>query len=173
MACDKPPNVPRIRTENFPVFAVLLADRVSVLVLVVLPGLKDAVTPTGKLEANRLMLESKPFCGVTVIVDVTLAPCARLNELGDAESAKFGRGVTVSERVVVFDKLPDVPVMVMVTVPRAAASLAVKVSVLVAFVLLGLNAAVTPRGRPEAERLRLLSKPSNGLTVIVLVLFAP
>ena len=59
MACDKPPNVPRIRTEKFPALAVLLADRVSVLLLVVLPGLKDAVTPTGKFEANKLTLGRK------------------------------------------------------------------------------------------------------------------
>ena len=171
--CDRPGDLPRIRTENFPVFAVLLAERVSVLVSIVLRGMNDAVTPLGKPDAVMLTLESKPFSGVTVIVDVTLPSCARLNEPGDADSVKFGRGVTIRDIVMVCDKLPDIPVMVTVTVPRAAASVAVSVSVLAPFVLLGVNAAVTPLGRPEAERLTLLSKPSNGLTVIPLVPFPP
>ena len=127
--CDKPGDLPRIRTENFPVFAVLLAERVSVLVSMVLLGLNDAVTPLGKPDAVMLTLESKPFSGVTVIVDMTLLSCARLNELGDADSVKFGRGVTVRDTVMVCDKLPDIPVMVTVTVPGAAASVAVSVSV--------------------------------------------
>jgi len=71
VVCAKVPKVPRTRTENVPVDAVLLADRVSVLVPVVLLGLKDAVTPRGKPEADKLTLLAKPFCGVTVMVDVT------------------------------------------------------------------------------------------------------
>ena len=62
--------------------------------------------------------------------------------------------------------------MVIVTVPSAAALLAVSVSVLVLVVLLGLNAAVTPLGRPLAERLTLALKPFSWLTVMVLVPFA-
>jgi len=64
--CDKPGDLPRIRTENFPVFAVLLAERVSVLVSMVQLGLNDAVAPLGKPDAVMLTLESKPFSGVTV-----------------------------------------------------------------------------------------------------------
>ena len=173
MVCDKPPDLPRICTECFPVAAVALADRVSVLVPVVLLGLNDAVTPVGKPEADKLTLESNPFCGVTVIVEVPLESCVRLNEFGDADSVKFGRGVTVSETVVECDKFPAVPVMVTVPVPRPAVLLAVSVSVLVAFVLLGLKVAVTPLGKPEAERLTLPSKPPNGLTAISLATFAP
>ncbi len=52
--------------------------------------------------------------------------------------------------------------MVIVTVPSAAALLAVSVSVLVLVVLLGLNAAVTPLGRPLAERLTLALKRFPG-----------
>ena len=58
-------------------------------------------------------------------------------------------------------------------VPSAAVVLAVSVSVLVVVVLPGLNAAVTPPGSPEADRLTLLLKPFSGLTVIVLVPFVP
>ncbi len=63
------------------------------------------------------------------------------------------------ETVTVFVRLPDVPVMVTVAVPTAAVLLAVRVSALVLVVLLGLNEAVTPEGRPEAERLTLPLKP--------------
>ncbi len=59
----------------------------------------------------------------------------------------------------VFVKLPDVPVMVTVTVPVVAVSLAVRVNVLVLVVLLGLNDAVTPLGRPDADKLTVPLKP--------------
>jgi hypothetical protein len=171
--CVKLPEVPRTTTENVPVDALLLADRVSVLVPAVLLGLKDAVTPRGRPEADKLTLAVKPFCGVTAMVDVAFAPRARLNEFGEAEKAKFGKGVTVSESVVVCDNAPDLPVIVTVKVPRVAVLLAVKVSVLVLVGLMGLIAVVTPLGKPEAERLTLALNPFSGVTVMVLVPFAP
>jgi hypothetical protein len=60
---------------------------------------------------------------------------------------------------VIFDKLPDVPVMVNVTVPVAAPLPAVRVNVLVPAVLLGLKEAVTPLGMPDADKLTLPLKP--------------
>src|SRR5260370_22380090 len=84
-----------------------------------------------------------------------------------------GTGWTVREIVVVFVKLPDVPVTVTVTVPVVAVLLAVKVSVLLLAVLPGLNEAVTPLGRPEADKLTLLLKPFTGVTVMVLAPLAP
>jgi hypothetical protein len=96
---------------------------------------------------------------VTVIVLVPLAPCAIVKVFGDAESVKFGGAVTVRERVVAFDKLPDAPVMVTETVPVAAALLAVSVNVLVVVVLPGLNDAVTPLGRPDADKVTLPLNP--------------
>ena len=77
------------------------------------------------------------------------------------------------ESVAVFVKLPEVPVMVTVTVPVVAVLLAVSVNVLVLVVLLGLNDAVTPLGRPEAAKLTLPLKPFCGVTVIVLDPLAP
>jgi hypothetical protein len=74
---------------------------------------------------------------------------------------------------VVLVKPPDVPVMVTVTVPVAAVPLAVSVNVLVLVVLPGLNDAVTPLGRPDADKLTLLLKPFCGVTVIVLAPLAP
>ena len=73
----------------------------------------------------------------------------------------------------VFVKLPDLPVMVSVTVPVAAVLLAVSVNVLVLAVLLGLKDAVTPLGRPDSDKLTLLLKPFRGLTVMVLAPLAP
>ena len=104
---------------------------------------------------------------------VPLAPCATVKLLGDTDRVKFGGAAMVSERVVAFDKLPDVPVIVNATIPMAAVLLAVSVNVLVLAVLLGLNAAVTPVGRPDADRLTLPLKPPCGVTLIVLVPFAP
>ena len=75
--------------------------------------------------------------------------------------------------MVLFVKLPDEPVTVTVTVPVVAVLLAVKVSVLLLAVLLGLNEAVTPLGRPEADKLTLLLKPFSGVTVMVLIPLVP
>jgi hypothetical protein len=77
---------------------------------------------------------------------------------------------TVSLMLVVCVKLPEVPVTVTVMVPVAALLLAVKVTVLVPVAGFGLNPAVTPLGRPEADRLTL---PVNPVIVIVLVPLPP
>src|SRR5712671_4308799 len=84
-----------------------------------------------------------------------------------------GTDWTVREIVALFVKLPDVPVTVTVAVPVVAVLLAVKVNVLVLAVLLGLNDAVTPLGRPDADKLTLPLKPFCGVTVMVLAPLAP
>ena len=172
---DKLPEVPVTVTVTVPVADVLLAVSVNVLVLVVLVGLREADTPLGRPEADKLTLPLKPFCGVRVIVLVPVAPCVMLRLLGDAEIVKFGTGIgfTVREIVVALDKLPEVPVMVTVTVPLADVLLAVSVNVLVLVVLVGLNEADTPLGKPEADKLTLPLKPLCGVTVMVLVALAP
>jgi hypothetical protein len=58
--------------------------------------------------------------------------------------------------------------MVTVEVPAAAVLLAVSVSALVVVALAGLNAAVTPLGRPEAVKATLPVKPFFGVIVSVL-----
>src|SRR6266446_3939252 len=63
--------------------------------------------------------------------------------------------------------------MVTVTVPVVAVLLAVNVKVLVAVAGFGLNDAVTPLGKPEADKLTLPLKPFCGVTVIVLVPLVP
>ena len=73
----------------------------------------------------------------------------------------------------VFVRVPDEPVTVTVIVPVVAVLLAVSVNVLVLAVLLGLNDAVTPLGRPDADKLTLLLKLFCGVTVMVLAPLVP
>src|SRR5215472_5115885 len=146
----KLPEVPVIVTVTVPVVAVLLAVRVKVLVLVVLVALNDTETPPGIPEAEKATLPLKPFSGFTVIVLMALAPCVTVKLLGEAERVKFGGGFTVRESVVALAKLPAVPVMVP-----------------------GLNDAVTPAGKPEADKLTVPLKPLSALIVMVLVPLAP
>lgn len=62
--------------------------------------------------------------------------------------------------VVVFVRVPEVPVTVTVMVPVVAVLLAASVKVLAPVVVgLGLNAVVTPLGRPLADKLTLPLKP--------------
>jgi hypothetical protein len=63
--------------------------------------------------------------------------------------------------------------MVIVPVPVLAAALAVNVNVLDDVAGFGLNAAVTPLGRPDAARLTLPLNPFAGLIVTVLVPLLP
>ena len=70
-------------------------------------------------------------------------------------------GVTVRLTVVVWVKLPDVPVIVTVEVPVAAVLLTASVRTDEA------NDAVTPDGRPDAVKATVPVKPPTGVTVIV------
>lgn len=90
VVCVKLPDVPVTVTVTVPVAAVPLAVSVSVLELVVELGLKEAVTPFGKPELDRVTLLLKPFAGVTVIVLFPLEPCATVRLLGEADKEKSG-----------------------------------------------------------------------------------
>jgi hypothetical protein len=57
-----------------PALAVLLAVRVSVLVLLVDVGEKVAATPLGRPDSERFTAPVNPYCGVTVTVDVAELP---------------------------------------------------------------------------------------------------
>jgi hypothetical protein len=84
---------------------------------------------------------------------------------------KLGTAATVAATVVDSLNVPEVPVMVTLTGPPAMAEL-VAVSVIAlepAVAGLGLNAAVTPLGRPEAEKVTLPANPLAGVTVTVSV----
>lgn len=167
------PEAPVTVTVTVPVVAMLLAVSVKVLVLVALAGLNEAVTPLGRPAADKLTLPLKPLRGVIVMVLEPLDPCVMVRLVGEAESVKFGGGLTAKESVVEFVKLPAVPVIVMVAVPVVAVAVAVSVSVLVPVVLVGLNDAVTPAGKADADKLTVLLKPLSALIVMVLVPLAP
>ena len=77
VVCVKAPEVPWTVTVAGPVVAEALAVRVKVLVVLVLAGLNDAVTPLGRGvlgEIDRATLPVKPLIGFTVIVLVPLLP---------------------------------------------------------------------------------------------------
>lgn len=167
------PEVPVTVTVTVPVVAVPLAASVKALVPVVLPGLNAGVTPLGRPEADKLTLPLKPLSGFTVIVLVPLEPCVMVRLLGEAERVKFGGGFTVRESVVELERFPDEPVMVIVAVPVVAVPLAASVRVVVPVVLVGLNEAVTPLGKPEADKLTLPLKPPCGMRVMLLVTLPP
>ena len=164
--------MPVIVTVKVPVVARLPTVNVNVLVDVPGFGLKAADTPLCKPETENVTPLLKPFEGVITTVIVPFVPRPRLMLVGDAESAKFGAAVTVRETVVEAVKLAQVPVIVTVTVPVAAVALAVKARLLTP-VAPGLKDAVTPFGRPEAERLTAPLNPLNGLTVMVLAPWFP
>jgi hypothetical protein len=79
----------------------------------------------------------------------------------------------VSVRAVDTLRLPEIAVMVSVTVPVAAVALAVKVRVLSVVAGFVLNAAVTPAGRPDVESVTCPLNPLAGVTVIALVTLLP
>lgn len=78
-------------------------------------GLKPAVTPFGRPDADKAIDELKPFKAAVVIVEGPLLPCITETELGDAPMVKSGgRPVTVSLTVVVCVMPLPVPETVMV-----------------------------------------------------------
>lgn len=67
-------DVPVTDRETVPIPAVPLAVSVSTLVLAVLVGLKEAATPFGRPDTDKLTIPVKPFTGTTVIVVVAAVP---------------------------------------------------------------------------------------------------
>ena len=165
-------------TVAVPVVALALAARVKVLDDVDAVGLKLAVTPVGRPDAENVTFPVKPLIGVTVIVLVPLLPCTTLSEDGLEDKEKFFADVfTVRLIAMVWVKLPEVPVTFTSTVPVAAVPLAVNVKVLTdvlaEVVSTGPNEAVTPFGKPDAEKVTLPSKPVDVAMVISVVALLP
>lgn len=79
------PEVPVMVTVAAPRVAVLEAVRVSVLVVVALAGLKDAVTPAGRPVATRPTELVKLLSAVTVTVLLPEAPWTTLTGEADSE----------------------------------------------------------------------------------------
>jgi hypothetical protein len=175
VVCVSVPEVPVIVTVAVPVVAVLLAVKVTTLLDVVGLVPKLAVTPLGRPEADKVTLPVNPPEGVSVMVLVPLVPCFTVRLEGEAESEKLGVAVafTVSETEVVCVSDPLMPVMVTVDVPVVAVELAVNVTTLVEVVGFVPKLAVTPLGRPEADKVTLPVKPPEGVTVMVLLPLLP
>ena len=68
-----------------PIAAVLDAVKVSVLAVVVVAGLNNAVTPLGRPLAVRATAPLKPLTGEIDTALLPLAPWATLTLLGEAE----------------------------------------------------------------------------------------
>jgi len=167
------PEVPEMVTVAVPVVAALPAVSVNVLEVVAGLGLKMAITPLGRPEADKVTAPLKPLCGVMVTVLDRLVPWVILRLDGDADRLKLGAAVTVSVSVMVLVKVPEVPEMVTVAVPVVAVVVAVSVSVLVVVAGFIPNDAVTPLGRSDADKVTAPVNPLRSLTVIVLELLAP
>jgi hypothetical protein len=107
-------------TLAVPVVAELPALRVRVLPLVAGLGLKLAVTPLGKPEADSATLPLNPFCGITVMLLELLAPCVNVELLGDAESTNVGTTLAPGQLFTKLAALTD-PMPVAKSQPIAAA----------------------------------------------------
>ena len=171
----KLPDVPVIVTVTVPLAAVLLAMNVNVLLEVAGFGLKDAVTPLCSPDADKVTLPVKPFEGVMVIVLVPLLPRVIVTLFGEADKVKFAAVAAFTVRLidVVWVKPLDVPVTVTVAVPVAAVLLAVSVNTLEEVAGFGLKDAVTPPGKPVAEKVTSPAKPFEEVMVTVLVPLVP
>jgi hypothetical protein len=165
------PEVPISLTVEFANFAVLPAVSVSRLVPVVGFGEKDALTPLGNPESERLTLPRNPYSGVTVTFAGVEVPDPRFTVSGPA---KVNAGATTSIVNVVFAVCaPLTPVTVNVLIPTGAESLAFKVSAAVPVTGFGEIEVVTPLGSPETARPTLPAKPYSGFTEIEVELEDP
>ena len=160
--------MPVMVTVKVPVVALVPADRVSVALAVAGFVLNAAVVPLRRPEAVSDTLPEKPFDGVMTMVALPLLPRAIPRLGGEAVRLKLGAAVTVRETVVEAAKLPLTPLMVTVKVPNLALSVVVKVSELLVVALAGLKFALTPIGKPAADRPTFPVKLLAGMTVIVM-----
>ena len=83
---ERDPEVPVTVTVYAPETAVLPTTKESVLEVLVLAGLKVAVTPLGTPEATRLTVPLKPFTAATEIVELPVFPRATVRAVGELES---------------------------------------------------------------------------------------
>ncbi|MFI5105290.1 MAG: hypothetical protein ACHP79_10235, partial [Terriglobales bacterium] len=144
-----------------PVAAVLLAVRVKVELPVpgdaIDAGLKLAVTPAGKPDAESEIADANPFSAEVDTLTVPAVPCFTERLAGVALKLKSAVAAEVTERetVEVCVTPPPLAVMVTVEVPTVAVPLAVRVKVELPVpgdaMDAGLKLAVTPAGKPDAE----------------------
>jgi hypothetical protein len=162
------PLVPVTVIVAAPTVAMVEAVKVRLLVPVVDPGLKLAVTPAGKPLAASATVLLNPFCDATVMVLLPLAPWAtdRLAGFADIEKSACVP-VTVRAIVALWVRVPLVPTMEMFVVPDGVLVWALKFTTIVPLPLTdeGLKLALTPVGNPLAEMETLPVKPNSEATV--------
>ena len=169
------PDVPVMMTLEVRAVAVLLAVRVSTLLPVVGLVLNTAPTPLGSPDAANVTLPANPPASITVTVSVMAEPCVTDSVAAAAASVKLGvcTVLTVSETAELAVRAPDVPVIVSVEVPVAAALPAVRVNTLEPVVGLVPNEAVTPAGSPDTASVTLPANPPASATVMVSAILLP
>jgi hypothetical protein len=142
------------------------------LLVLVLAGLKAAVTPLGSPDADRFTALLKPLWQATLIVVLPLVPpTGSVRLLAEEVRVKPGGGM-VSAIVVVRAAVPEVPVTVTGYVPGTAVLLTLKVSASVLALTL-VKADVTPGGTCDTARLTLLARPIGLMTTISMGWFQP
>src|SRR5206468_528152 len=147
------------------------------VIIVPCPAPATVNVPFAKLALPATPTEPMSPSDQTVGRGWSTAVTVRLTVVVVAPTKPADEPVTVTATVPVAALLlaVSVSILVLVTVlvPGGAVLLAVNVNVLVLVVLLGLNEAVTPLGRPDADKLTLPLKPFCGVTVMVLAPLPP
>jgi hypothetical protein len=147
-------------------FTGLVAPKLTV-------GISCAPDGVDVTAAVSVTLPVNPPAPEIVIVSVALLPCVTGTVDAVGASTMLGATLTVSAIVVEAVKLPETPVIVIVAAPVVAVPPAVNVTTLVPVVGLVANAAVTPLGKPEADRVTLPVNPGAPVTVTVSVAVLP
>jgi hypothetical protein len=147
------------------------ADAVSVSVEVApgatVAGEKAAVTPAGRPETASVTLPAKPLVAATLTEAIADAPLTSPSDVGVALTVKPGAEVTFRLRGAVAVRLPLAPETVRPAEDTAAEADAVSFNVELtpAATAVGVNAAVTPLGRPETDNVTLPAKPLIAATL--------
>ncbi len=163
-----------IVTVAVPKAAVAVAEKETVTVHVGLQGLlvKVAITPVGRPEAEKVTGAVVPLTRVAVIDDDGLElPCTTVKLLGDGVDrlkSNAAGAATVNDKLVEWLAPPPDAAILTVVVPKVAVAVAEKdtVTVQVGLQELLVNVAVTPLGRPDAEKVTGVVVPETSVAVI-------
>ena len=169
-----PPPDALIVTVTVPSVALEVAENVTVREHVGLHGLlvNVAVTPLGKPDAEYVTGVVVPLTNVAVMDEVGLAePWTAVRALGDGTprlKSNAAGAETVRERLVEWLAPPPETLMVIVDVPSVAVDVAEKwtVTVQVGLHELFVKVAVTPVGRPDAEKVTCAVVPLTNVASI-------
>lgn len=167
------PEVPVMVTVAAPRVAVLLAVSVSTLLAVVGLVLQDAVTPLGSPLAASVTRPVNPATTAVEMVSVTLLPRSNVKVEAEGVNVYAGTGVAMTSAIVVVaEREPELPVIVIVDVPPTTQLVelpAVNVSTLLLVAGLVPKVAVTPLGSPDAASVTAPENPTESVMLMVSV----